>query len=141
MTAPARCLLLSAIVSLGCGAGVHGSRGLHYVDGKLVRSPPASSRGYEAYLRARLALEADPPRLQDAMEHIEEALGYEPREPHLWTTKAEIHRQGGQIGEAMASCRRALELRPGYAPARALLAKLEDGGAPAATATHRSSGL
>jgi Tfp pilus assembly protein PilF len=138
---PTRRLLFSVIVSCACGSATHGSRGLHYVDGTLVQSQPVSSRAYEAYLRAQLALQANPPRLQEAMEHIVVALRYDARDPHLWTTKAEIHYRGGEMQEALDSCHRALELRPGYAPARTLLVTLEGGAMPAAAATPKSSGL
>jgi len=135
------CALLGVVLACACGSAARGGRGLHYVGDELVRSRPVSSRAYEAYLRAQLALQASPPRLEEAMEQIDVALEHDARDPHLWTTKADIHWRLGQVQEALASCRRALELRPGYAPARTLLAKLERGRTPAAAATPRSRGL
>jgi Tfp pilus assembly protein PilF len=136
------CALLGVVLACACGGSTaRASRELHYVGGELVHSPPAPSRAYEAYLRAQLALQASPPRLQEAMEQITVALDHDARDAHLWTTKAEIHWRLGQVQEALASCRRALELRPGYAPARSMMAKLEGGSTPAAAATPGSSNL
>jgi Tfp pilus assembly protein PilF len=141
MNRRAGCALLGAVMSCACGSSSRSSRGLHYVGDELVHSQPAPSRAYEAYLRAQLALQASPPRLQEAMEQIVIALQHDARDPHLWTTKADIHRRQGQVQEALASCRRALELRPGYAPAQSLLTRLEQGRAPAAAVVPESSDL
>ncbi len=111
----------------GCYAVGPGYRSLHVVDGEVVHSPPPPPSAYEAYLRARLALEHDPPRLDDARWYIEHALRIDPRDPHLWFTLAEIEERGGQVEEARASARHALAIRPGYPPAEQVLARLEPG--------------
>jgi tetratricopeptide (TPR) repeat protein len=114
-------------VGLGSGAVACASvdaRTLHYVDGQLVSSRPISPVGYEAYLQARLALESDPPRLDEAAASIDEALRLDPDEPHLWTTRAEIADRAGDRDAALAAVRRALELAPDHEPARRLLTRL-----------------
>ncbi len=83
--------------------------------GRLVESPPASPLSYEAYLRARLALEFGD--LQTAAQEIEFALSLDPRDPQLWTTRAEIARLRGDEVRERESLDRALKLRPGYTPA------------------------
>jgi Tfp pilus assembly protein PilF len=107
-----------------CASSAPSSRALHEVDGELVYSRPVSPAAYAAYLRARLAIEQDPPDLEGAREQIDVALRYDPNEPHLWTTRAEIDERRGAPEEARMAVERALELRPGYAPARALMARL-----------------
>lgn len=119
----------------GCYGGLGpGYRSLHVVDGQVVSSPPPTPSAYEAYLRARLAFEHEPPRLDDARFYIEEALRFDPRDPHLWATRAEIEERAGEQAEAAASARRALALRPGYPPAEQVLARVE-GGATSSGAT------
>lgn len=110
-------------------------RALHVVDGNLVSSRPIPAASYEAYLRARLALESDPPRLDEAYREISIALRADPRDPHLWTTRAEIEAQLGEESRALISIDHALELRPDYAPAKQLRAQLDQGQSSASTAT------
>lgn len=110
-------------------------RSLHEVDGELVQSVPPSPAAYEAYLRARLALDRDPPQPELAQRYIRRALKADPRDPHLWATRAEIEEQLGQIERAKESARRALVLRPGYPPAQRVLTRLEGGAAGASTAS------
>ena len=107
-----------------CASTAPSSRALHEVDGELVYSRPVSPAAYAAYLRARLAIEQDPPDLDDARNQIDLALRYDPNEPHLWTTRAEIDQRRGAPEEARMALERALELRPDYAPARDLMARL-----------------
>ncbi len=121
-------LLLVGLSGVGCASsGPASPRSLHYVDDTLVYSPPPSAAAYEAYLRARLALEADPPDLAQAREQIRIAIRYTPRDPHLWTTLAVIETEAGDYGEAKLAATRALELSPGYAPAQRVIATIDGG--------------
>lgn len=120
-------MLASVVLGAGCAANGPHPRALHYVDDDLVYSRPASSASYEAYLRARLALSVEPPHLDVAQSEIELALRYDGRDPHLWTTQAEIASKAGDDAKAMAAAKRALTLRPGYPPAQRVLAKLRGG--------------
>ncbi|MGB1015320.1 MAG: hypothetical protein ACPG4T_14390, partial [Nannocystaceae bacterium] len=45
-------------------------------------------------------------------------------DPHLWTTRGELAMLRGELDVAFAASKRALELRPGYPPARELVAKI-----------------
>ncbi|MEM7154202.1 MAG: hypothetical protein AAF799_15255 [Myxococcota bacterium] len=111
---------------LGCGPGPS-TRSLHEVDGQVVASSPPPPVAYEEYLKARLALERDPPQLEEARRSIERALRYDPRDPHLWATHAEIEARAGERERAEASARKALAIRPGYPPAERVLAELSGG--------------
>jgi Tfp pilus assembly protein PilF len=110
---------------------------LHVVDGEVVHSPAPPSSAYAAYLRARLALEAEPPRIDEAQVAIDQALRVDPRDPHLWTMRAEIAARRGDGPAASAAIDRAFALSPGYPPAKKLQARLEGGAASAAAATSR----
>lgn len=103
------------------------ARALHYVDDELVYSNPPSALSYEAYLRARLALSVEPPQLEQAQAEIEVAIHYDRRAPHLWSTKAEIAALQGDDDVAVSAANRALALRPGYAPAQAVLTSVRGG--------------
>lgn len=128
-------LLLSGLLGAGCAYGGSTSyRSLHYVDGELVASRPVSSAGYSSYIRARIALEEG--HLDNAKTYIDRALRYDPKDPHLWTTRAEIAAKAGDDAVAMAAIERALEIRPGYPPARSLMATLRGGPSSAATKTY-----
>lgn len=129
-----RLCVLAGLLTLtgGCWQGNYNrSRGLHYVqdDGAqvLVESEPPSPAAYEAYLRARLALDRDPPALVEARGHILDALRWQPDEPQLWTVKAEIEWKAGDFTAAEDDLARALELRPGYPEAQRLLAQIRSG--------------
>ncbi|MGH1349027.1 MAG: hypothetical protein ACRBN8_46270 [Nannocystales bacterium] len=123
-----RSLLLLALAGLGaCATPGASARSLHYVDDALVYSNPPSALAYEAYLRARVALSSEPPRLEQARAEIEVALHYDRRAPHLWSTQAEIAALQGDDEAAVNSAERALALRPGYAPARAVLTDVRGG--------------
>jgi tetratricopeptide (TPR) repeat protein len=125
------------LLVVGCASIEPSPRTLHYVDDTLVHSRAPHASAYEAYLRARIAFEASPPRLEEAMQAIGVAIHYHPREPQLWTTRAEIEAAAGDYDRAMASAGRALELRPGYGPAQQLVATL--GGAEATAAAPSGS--
>ncbi len=125
-------------LAVGC-ASEPSSRSLHYIDGELVTSTPVHHASYAAYLRARLALESQPADLVTAGEEIETAIKIEPREPHLWTTLAEVELQRGDRDAALEASRIALQLRPDYGPAKQLMAKLEGGDTSTATMTNRPS--
>lgn len=117
-----------ALLGLGaCATSGASARSLHYVDDALVYSNPPSALAYEAYLRARIALSAEPPRLEQARSEIDVALHYDRRAAHLWSTQAEIAALQGDDEAAVNSAERALTLRPGYAPAQAVLATVQGG--------------
>jgi Flp pilus assembly protein TadD len=127
------CLLVPAVLLValsGCYAnGYAANRGLHYVtdaDGKqqLVHSPPPSPAAYEAYLRARLALERDPAQLDEARGHVLEALRSQSDDPQLWTTLGEVEWRLGNFAAAEQAIAKALALRPGYPEAERLLASI-----------------
>jgi Tfp pilus assembly protein PilF len=120
-------LVLAGLVGAACATGGAHPRTLHYIDGELVHSRPAPSASYEAYLRARLALSVQPPHLDVAQAEIELALRYDSRDPHLWTTQAEIAWKAGDENRALAAARRALALRPGYPPAQKVMAQVTGG--------------
>lgn len=118
-------LVCLGLAAAGCADRGPSYRALHVVDGQDVYSRPVAGYAYEAYLRARLALEHEPPALQEAQTYIESALQYDPRDPHLWTTRAEIAAELGDPGAAMWAADRALQLSPGYPPAEELVAHLQ----------------
>lgn len=121
-----------ALALSGCsGNGYFVNRGLHYVtddDGneQLVRSTPPPPGAYEAYLRARLALERTPPLLDEARGHILDALRWHDADPQLWTVLAQIEWQLGNFAAAEQAIDRALALRPGYPEAERLLADMRE---------------
>ena len=128
--------MLWAALASACASGPS-SRSLHYIDDQLVTSPPVHHASYAAYLRARIALEAQPADLTTAAREIEAAIKIEPREPHLWTTLAEVELQRGDRQAALEASRIALQLRPEYGPAQQLLTKLEGGESSASTMSSR----
>lgn len=138
---PMLVLALGLTLGLGSACVTNGyivNRGLHYVsdaDGneQLVRSTPPSPAAYEAYLRARLALEREPAQLGDARGHLLDALRWLPDEPQLWTVMAEIEWKMGNFAAAEEALATALALRPGYPEAEQLLARMH-APKPAATA-------
>ena len=117
---------LASVCLLACAAacGRPHPASLHVVDGEVVSSRPAAPRAYEAYLRARLELESDAPDLDRALRSIDLALRYDPKDPHLWTTRAEVNSRGGDLEAARVDLERALTLSPGYEPAQQLLAQI-----------------
>lgn len=126
---PSRTLAACVCVALcGCYAsGYAVNRGLHYVkdeagNEQLVRSDPPSPAAYHAYLRARVALERQPPQLDEARGHIIDALRWDRHDPQLWTTLGEIEWKRGDIQAAERALDEALALRPGYPEAERLLA-------------------
>lgn len=123
-----RVFLLGAVLAAAaCAPTGTSARSLHYVDDELVYSNPPSALAYEAYLRSRLALSAEPPQLEQARAEIEVALHFDRRAAHLWSTRAEIAALQGEDDVAVASAERALTLRPGYEPAQAVLANVRGG--------------
>ncbi len=123
LVGPARWVL--GVVLVGCSPMGPSARSLHVVDGHEVSSPPPPPAAYEAYLRARLAFEHDPPQLEQARAAILVAIRFDPRDPHLWATRAEIEERAGEPDQAAASARRALAIRPGYPLAEQVLARVE----------------
>ena len=147
VTGRARILLLALLTSSACVNGYTQNRGLHYIetregDEQLVRTSPPPPRAYEAYLRARLALERDPPQLDAAREQVWIALRWQPNDPQLWTLLAEIEWRAGALDEAGAALEQALDLRPGYREALELQAQLAgpkaSARAQASEASHRA---
>lgn len=117
--------LALAQTSLACFADPYTkTRRLHYIGSDLVDSDPVPPLAYEAYLRARLALERSPQDLAGARVHIDEALRWDSREPQLWITRAEIAWLAGDLATADASLARALALQPGYPAAIDLQARI-----------------
>lgn len=123
-TSRAATLVLVAFAAIACRPMTPSHSSLHVVDGKIVHSAPPSTTAYSAYLRARLALEAAPPQLDEAAIQIEAALDAAPRDPQLWTVHGEIAAARGDAEQAMRSANRALALSQDYAPAKRLLARL-----------------
>lgn len=117
-------LAVLALWLSACATPGPSSHALHLVDDELVYSAPPSTGGYAAYLRCRLALDANPPRLEEARELIDQAIATDHRDPLLWTVRAEIDAQRGHTADAMVALQRALRLRPDYPPAKALAAHL-----------------
>jgi cytochrome c-type biogenesis protein CcmH/NrfG len=134
----ARSIVIVMTPSLLLGGCWHGGylqhRNLHYVDGELVETKAPAPAAYEAYLRARVALERNPAQLDEARGHILDALRWQPDEPQLWTVKAEIERKAGDFTTAERDLARALELRPGYPEAQRLLATIREPGSSATAA-------
>lgn len=120
----------------GCAPAGPSVRTLHYVGPTLVSSPAVDHRAYAAYMQARLALEAEPPALAQALEAIEQALRYDRDDPHLWTTRGEIELRLGDVAAARRSSERALAHGPGYPPARQLAARLQEPGARVAASVE-----
>jgi predicted Zn-dependent protease len=127
----------AAIGLAGCAYAGPSDHALHVVDGQVVHSTPPPSSAYAAYLRARLALDAQPPRLDEARAAIDQALRADGRDPHLWTMRAEIAARMGDGPGASAAIDRAFALSPGYPPAKQLQANLGAGKASAATTIAR----
>lgn len=127
MLARARLLApLLALASFACLTNPYAkSRKLHYVGETLVSSEPVPPFAYEAYLRARLALERTPPDLAAARMHIEEALRWDDEDPQLWTTLAEVAWLSGDATLAGSALEHALELAPDYPQALALRTRMD----------------
>ena len=127
----ASCVCASVCIALsGCYSnGYAVNRGLHYItdeagNEQLVRSDPPAPAAYQAYLRARLALERLPPQLDEARGHIIDALRWDRDDPQLWTTLGEIEWKRGDFQAAERALDEALALRPGYPEAERLLATM-----------------
>ena len=127
--------LLAGAGATGCAASGPSARSLHYVDDVLVHSPPAHHQAYAAYLRARLAMDGAPADFAAAEGHLQHALRVAPHDAHLWTTLAELELRRGDRDAALTASRKALAIRPGYAPARQLLVRLEGEGGAGASAS------
>jgi cytochrome c-type biogenesis protein CcmH/NrfG len=130
-------LVSLVLLLVACAPRGPSAHRLHVVDGEVVHSTAPSTSAYAAYLRCRLALDAVPPRLDEAHAHIEAALAADARDPHLWTVRAEIDALQGHGDKALASLHRALSLRPDYPPAKALATRLGNGPASAAAQTTK----
>ena len=119
-------VLLSSLAA--CARGPE-PRSLHHIDGKLVHSETVGPGAYAAYTRARLAMEAEPPRLEEARGYLEEALRFDSNSAHLWTQYAEILERKGEREAALSALQRALNLQPGDPDALALQRKMQGRGA------------
>jgi len=91
----------------------------------LVRSDPVSPQAYAAYLRAKLALEAQPPRYTLAKTELETALRYEPKDVYLWTQLAQVELWRGELRQAASALERARSIAPAYPAAKQLEVRLE----------------
>ena len=87
-------------------------------------------------MRARLALDANPPRPEDALVDLQRLNRFAPKDPHLWATTAEAHAMLGEYDEARVAVNKALALDPESAKAHRVLASLP--GKKAATAAADS---
>lgn len=134
-----RTIAIASLLLVACGPVGPSARSLHTVDGELVHSRPPAPRAYESYLNARLALDATPPDPDAALEHLRLAQRHDPRDPHLWATRAEAEAAKGDFERARTSAERALTLSPGYPPARRVLASI-DGGPRTADSAPESPG-
>ena len=132
MPAKLRTLALFVGLAAGCATTAPSSRMLHEVDGEVVYSRPPSPGAYEAYLRARLALDADPPRPEEALGYLEQLQRTAPHDPHLWATKAEALALLGDYDEARAAAQRSLSISPEYPKAQRVLAGLPGSASSAA---------
>jgi len=134
-------VVVAAIALTGCWQSAYTkNRSLHYVDGVLVESEAPAPAAYAGYLRARVALDRNPPQLDEARGHILDALRWQPDEPQLWTVKAEIEWKAGDFAAAERDLARAFELRPGYPEAQRLLASIRDSRGSATAAAGASAG-
>lgn len=120
-----RHLLLGALLLAACTHAGPNPRTLHYIGADLVATPPADYRAYGAYLQAQLALGSDPPDLRRGLEQLRLATGFDGRDAHLWTARGQVELQLGEMHAARRSSARALALRPEYAPAQALAARVQ----------------
>lgn len=120
-------LIAIVIGGVGCAARAPSHQALHVIDGQVVHSPPPPSSAYASYLRCRLALDATPPRLEEAAGFIEAAIAADPRDPQLWTVRGEIAARSGDGARALASVKQALELSADYPAAKRLEARLGQG--------------
>jgi predicted Zn-dependent protease len=137
---PAKLRILALFVGLcpalgsGCATTAPSPRSLHEVDGEVVYSRPPSPGAYEAYLRARLALDADPPRPEEALGFLEQLQRTAPHDPHLWATKAEALALMGEYDEARTAAQRSLAISPEYPKAQRVLASLPGAASSASAA-------
>ena len=122
-------------LTAACAPAVPNARALHYVEGELVYSRPPPPQAYEAYMHARLALDADPPQPEVALEYLQIALRADSKDPHLWATRAEAEAMVGDVDGARASANKALAIAPGYPKAQRVLASLEGGARVASVPT------
>jgi predicted Zn-dependent protease len=125
-------LSLAPALLSGCATTAPSSRTLHEIDGEVVYSRPPSPGAYEAYLRARLALDADPPRPEEALSYLERLQRTAPQDPHLWATKAEALALLGNHDAARNAAQRSLALSPDYPKAQRVLAGLPGSSSSAA---------
>jgi predicted Zn-dependent protease len=131
-------LLVLAAALAACASGTPSARSLHEVDGQIVYSRPPSPGAYAAYLRARLALDDNPPRPEDALVDLERLTRAAPYDPHLWATRAEAHAELGDDAAARDAANRALALDPGQRKAKRVLASLPGASAAAKADTGTS---
>jgi tetratricopeptide (TPR) repeat protein len=135
------CGLLGSLglLTMACVASTPSSRSLHEVDGQIVHSRPPSPAAYEAYLRARMALDAVPPRPEEALVELERLNRFAPKDAHLWATRAEAHALLGDNDAARQAANKALALDPESGKARRVLADLP--GSKAAVRANTGPGL
>lgn len=120
------------MLAAGCASTAPSSRTLHELNGEVVYSRPPSPGAYEAYLRARLALDADPPRPEEALSYLERLQRIAPHDAHLWATKAEAYALLGEHDAAREAAQRSLAISPEDPKARRVLASLPGAASSAA---------
>ena len=117
-------LAASTIVAAGCARAPH-PRHQHLIDDEVVVSPAPRPDDYAAYLRVRLALDTPEGDLEAAKRDMDVLVQRRSSDPHLWTTKAELEHRLGDEAAARAALERVFALRPDYAPARELEARMK----------------
>ena len=103
---------------LACASShVRHTEELTYDGDQLLRAPVRTWPSYESYLRARLAMELQPPDMEYAFREIEQSLKRYPRDPQLLTTLAEIEWQRQRYPQSLVALERVLKSYPDYEPA------------------------
>ena len=134
-----RGLAIAALALCACAQTAPSARSLHYVDGELVSSRPPPPQAYEAYLMARIALDAEPPDYETALRHLRRAQRSDPQDPHLWATRAQAEALAGDPAQARLSAERALSISPGYPLAQRVLAQVDGGAQTAALDSEQAT--
>jgi Tfp pilus assembly protein PilF len=87
---------------------------LAVVDGEVVRASRPSSTAYALYLEAKLAMERQPPDLEQAAAAIDDAISYDPKDPGLWCVLAEIAGRRGDEARRREAQLEIEALAPGW---------------------------
>jgi Tfp pilus assembly protein PilF len=100
---------------------------MHLQAAVALRPRSGLARAVMAAAQAVLAIAAeDQGGLRTAWLTMESATRVDPDNPIVWFFRADfLRRSPGRNAQAIAACKKALELDPGFAPAQELLAELE----------------